>query len=527
MAEKWSPELIALRAIHGSEKLGAAIDLHLQVKKRDSPSLFFTPNIGQERFIKLYERENPPMVGGMLCGNGVGKTCQLANTIVAIVWPELSNPVYMRGMAQNLKQKLPVSPRGRIVCHGDDIKPGGSLYEEMVQWFPKGKYEFKKEGKNHVSTIVCFKKVGDKTLEINIDVKTFDQPSTAHAGANLDFILINEPPPQKIYDENISRLRNAQCPLMMLFMTPLGVAAWLYDQLVEGADDVNVCVVYASIWDNCKDIPGNRGVLAKKTIKLMIEEWTKSDPDEAKARETGQFRHLAGKIYKTFERHVHTCDEFDIPQDWPVYHICDPHDTRDPATIWVAQSPMNEFFIVREYPNNNYVTQKSTRLRADEHVEDFNKIERKTFRKGQVRYRIMDPNKGKTRSTQTGKTIQTFYKDAGMNFKCDGVNDDLEVGHKEVRNLLHYDNQIELDELNHPRLYIFNNCKNTIAALEKYAYKLDTSGTSLTDKIDGKYKDFADAVRYFAVSTRPFISARGGSSDADRLKRGREKAMGN
>lgn len=496
-----SVEARLIRQFGDLDRAKLALKYELLLRKKNTPSQFFIPNRGQMKAFAVLERKKKPMVTGFLAGNGVGKTCTLVQILTMVGWgAEILNPKHLG--AQDFVKKFCFPNKilkVRIVCHADDMKEGGSLYDEIVKSFPRGRYKMSKEGKSHVVIIKCDTGVG-------FSVRTFDQATEAHAGSNLDLILCNEPMPERLHGENIGRLRDSTLGMLMYFMTPLGVSAWLYDQVVEADDGENTVVVYASIWDNCKEIEGTNGVLAKEKIDAMIREWMIKDPEEADARITGKFRHLSGRIYKVYNDDAHKIKRFDIPKDWRIYRILDPHDKRPPAVQWWAVDPLNRAYCIDEYPCvspegfGEYHKINDTKHTYDFFAAEIKKID---ARYGKIDYEFMDPNKGKVATRHVNKTICDEYNSRGFNFKTK-VNDELDYGHKMVQGLLYFDNNRPVDDFNMPRMFFFDDLRNSVNAVRKYGWKSKGHGSSTTSKVDQTYKDFADTLRYFGVSMKPW-----------------------
>ena len=499
--------------------------LHLGLLGRDMPTKLYVPNIGQWRLFKILEREHKPFSLNFLAGNGVGKTNSMINLLAGLLWGrEVLNSAWLGSLKfwDEIEEKFAGRIRIRVVCKADDLRPGGSVYEEVLQWFPKGRYETKNGGKNHWAQLIA-----DNGITVNF--KTFDQDVVSHAGSNEDIILVNEPMPGNIYGETVGRLRNSAMPMLITFCTPLAVSAWFYDQVVEGEDDYDTVLVMASIWDNCKDRPGTNGILAETTINQLIEQWRREDPEQAEARITGQFQHLSGRVYKAFTNHVHIIDPFIIDKSFEGYLICDPHDRRAPAMqLWVVNS-MGECFCAAEYPTVKYTDMGDSIHALEHHAAQARKMVERTLPLGmaQVVAQIIDPNKGPTKTMHMKKSIMDEFNTHGFSFNAK-ANDDLDYGHKKVAELLFFDNTRALDERNAPKMFIFRGLVNSIAGLQKYAYlsAAKQTGSSMTSKLDPTYKDFADCARYFAVSLKRFVGRVKGGNTMSRIKNARNKAYG-
>lgn len=489
----------------------------LDAYRTEKPGLFFIPNIGQEKAFLPYKEPPYPYIMVFGGGNGVGKSAALAILACGCVFGKDEVSDFFDGYQFFDDLEAKEAARGkhrplmfRIVCHADSMKEGGSVLQAIKDWFPKGRYKLQKHGKTYYSQIEC-----DNGRII--DIKTHDQEKGAHSGTTLDGILFDEPPPEQIYGESVGRTRNGGW--MAFFLTPLEMAAWMMDQILDQADGKRVYVTNASLWDNCKDIPGTRGHLPRESIENMIREWTRIGPHEIEARVNGLFTHLAGAIYKTFNPQVHGIRSFPIPEEWPVYCILDPHDSKPPAFTWIAQSPTNAF-VIREWPTEDFTKLGNLHHTIEQIAQIVREIEA-PFRH-QVIWRFMDPNKGRTNYANTQRTVQEEYGEQKLYFELS--EDDLQVGHQRVTRMLHYDIARPVETPNTPYLYVFNDCFNTMNALHKYGIKRGAiPGTSLTAQIDKKFKDFADNPRYFAMRLQSYRPVQAFTEFYDTIMRSRVK----
>ena len=512
-------------------KLQYLADIRLNELGISNPARLFIPNVGQERALEVYEEDNGtplgvPFVSVFGGGNGVGKTSAMIILLIGICFgvKELNDEYFGNHHVFNKMEKIrsgefdgrPRPVKVRIVCHSESMKEDGPVYGEIKQWFPADRYEMTKGGKSYYSIIKCYDEEGNLTAEIG--VKSHDQEKGAHAGTNLDVILCDEPMPETLWGETVGRVRRDG--FIALFLTPLEMAAWMSKQILDDIDGKLKTLRTGSIWDNCKDIVGNRGILSRDMIENQIREWTRLNPDELEARVSGAFTHLSGAIYKAFDPAVHMIDSFEIPADWPIYQIIDPHPARPPATTWYAQGPVHTYAIA-EYPTADYTQMSSTRLTIRHFCGEFDRIERAIGRKADYRYG--DPNALVCSMNNTGKTVKQEYKQFGYTFAL--ANDDLDHGHERVRDHIYFDNKRELDASNCPKFYIFSNCYNLGMSMRGYGFKKGPlSGGSLSSKIDQKYKDFADNVRYFFSKLKEFRPITGVNSFVNRIKGSRDKA---
>ena len=478
------------------------------------PSMFFVPNIGQEKAFQFYENyEDSPYVMMFGGGNGVGKSAAMAIMLVGLGFgskylnPFMDKYKVFDGYHAILKNR---TRQGhiRVICHSDSMKEGGPLYQVIREWFPIGPdpdkplYKLSKAGKQYYSRIDIFLP-GAPIIE----VKTHDQEMGAHAGSTIDWVLHDEPPPEDLWEETIGRTRDGG--RIMFYLTPLKVSGWMMDKILDPAeDDDDYKITNASLWENCVDIPGTRGHLKRENIDRQIRAWERSNPDEVEARVNGKFTHLEGSVFKIYTPEVHEIhkeDEIPIPPDWPIWCICDPHDAKVAFFTWILQGPNNQAYVIRESPIDDYVQMGTTSLTIEKQVDAAREVEKKF--EHQVVRRIMDPNRGAYKYANTNKTVQTEFRDAGMRFDlC--KNDDLDFGHKKLQKLLFYNKVKEIDELNVPWLRIWvDRCPNTAKSVRRYGFKPKyVEGASLTSIISPKYKDPVDCLRYYAVEVTPFQS---------------------
>lgn len=490
-------------------KLRIAAQLELEKMKKDYPARFFIPNIGQEKSVEPYRIHNGtelgvPFINVFGGGNGVGKTSQLVIFAVGLAWgfDEINEffkdyYVFQRMADRRKDQRRPTAIR--IVCNSDSMKENGALHSEIVKWFPKGRYSMVKAGKTFYSQIKCFAEDGE-TVICDIDIKSHEQSMIAMSGSNLDVILFDEPPPEQHYAESVGRLRGGG--FMAFFLTPLEMSAFLYSQVIEDLDGITKVMTQASLWDNCADIPGTRGHLKKSMIDQLISEWRRVNPLEVEARVNGTFQHLAGAIYKIFSPHAHTMPQFKLPDEFLLHFVIDPHDSRPPACQWIAQSPTISY-VVAEWPSEEYTQMTTTTLTISDFCDAIREVERQLGRVADVR--LCDPNKLNYPYPNTRMTVAQEYERFGI--ELEASDDNMEIGHMRVNELLHYNPEQELSAYNMPRLRVFDHCQNTINSLKGYAFKKNANmgSANMNSKLDQKYKDFADCTRYWAIKLGPYV----------------------
>jgi hypothetical protein len=532
-----------------------AIEIELANRAKKFPSIGFVPNYGQVKAMKCLEAPvessgDYPMTMVMTGGNGAGKTTIPAAVVLAGVClgPEFVNPDFCSHYQffhdMKAKRQSGKGIKVRIVCDGEDMSEGGSFYEGIREWVPCATFHGKKG--THYSQV----KIGDVT----IDVKTFQQDIRAHAGPNLDLILMNEPCPQDVWNENIGRLRRGG--YMMAFLTPLRGSGYLFDVINdEDADPANLFHYEMSIWDNCEDLNGlksrlaaewltpqlalcegeeakgaarerfekrierlgipsyadeveTNGVLKAQKIIALIDSWYANNPDEVPARRDGKFIHVTGTIFKQFDAAVHVIEPVKLGDDWVFMQTCDPHLAKQPFAMWTAQTPWNDIYVIAEYPNQRWDSIKGTSLDIKDVCFEMGMIEqgidpKYPYMNGcDVMARYGDPNFFLGSLPNSRETLRKHYADCGFDYETAGVIDDVLYGHKVIHGFLNYNRDVPLSALNKPRLYVFEGCVNTRLAFQRYAY-LESKGV-VSDKPDPKWKCIIDNVRYRLSICKPY-----------------------
>jgi phage terminase large subunit-like protein len=486
--------------------------LEIALREQKWPTKNAIPNIAQERSLACFMAPHPtyegryPFIIIFRGGNGTGKTADMAFLIAGcVLGPYFMNKEFFNHQYFQECDKLRKKRKFklRIVCDKTDMQENGSVHTLIKYWIPCAEFKGKTSGGYY--TEIKIPAPSPDYQDTIIDVKTFDMDVESHSGSEYDLIVFNEPPPQDLYTENISRLRKGG--RAAFFLTPLNQAAYL--KKIENGDypDGEMYITKGSIWENCADIPGTRGVLSRINIERMKRQWYEKDPLEVPAREFGEYISLAGAVFPIFSDHVHVVDPMVIQPNWNIYKILDPHDKKPPFCVYIAVTPLNQCYVFAEYPVENWEVIKTTYLTIKNFVMEFERIQggqHEQFNYVRERLRIFeclgDPNKFSDRQPGTGKTMKEEYEWAGNESIFTKINDDIKFGHEAIKNLILYDPERKVDSMNHPQLRIFRSCKNVIRAFKNYEWA-EKQGVSegLSDKIDHKWACPMSCIRYFAV----------------------------
>lgn len=398
--------------------------------------------------------------------------------------------------------------KGRIFA--SDFSKGVSVItEKLHEWFPKDCIIH--IDKNNLKAEVGWH-IRHKTGGISFfDMLTYEQDPYLAEGWNGDFALFDEPPPRAMYIATIRGLidNNGLC---MFTLTPLK-EPWLFDQIYNSKSK-RVFSVIADMRHNSRrmnPLSYQMVGLEDQAIERFECELTE---EERETRMHGKFRYLAGRIWKEWEREVHTFDrriwvagknnvvvDGQPPSHWPRMMLIDPHDRNPHAILWVACDETDNYKAYREAWLAN--------MTIPEIVAYLKKVELDARETVQVR--IMDPNFGPKRYGNTGLTVRDEFETAarkiGYNLRFNFGDDRKEIGRKAFAQMLKYDSTRPLSLLNHPRFTVCDDLKEFIYQIEHYIWDEYRSGIERDPK--EKPKDvnthFPDLCQYFANSKLGWI----------------------
>lgn len=163
-----------------------------------------------------------------------------------------------------------------------------------------------------------------------IEFMSYDQDTDSFAGTSRHFVAFDEEPPQAIFIECKMRLMDTGGSFW-ISMTPVEGMTWVYYELYEpwknGTDpDLQVLEI------NTNENPNVDSVQTKRVMKGLSE-------DDKKARQSGEFIQVGGRVFPTFNKAMHKLDEFTLSRDMVIYMSYD-HGWRHPAAIlWHAILP--------------------------------------------------------------------------------------------------------------------------------------------------------------------------------------------
>jgi hypothetical protein len=219
---------------------------------------------------------------------------------------------------------------------------------------------------------------------------------------------------------------------------------------------------------------------------------------------------IAGR-FPLFNEKVHVIRHSDVPKGTR-FHWVDPASGKNWAMIWTVFDAAGRCIVYREWPDQtSYI--EGVGYAGEWALPDGKKLDGKPgpaqadFGFGLERYRDeilrveggeeiyerwMDSRYGhsKTLGKEAPTTLIDEMADLGMLFTAT-PGDSIDEGVSMINDALSYNPEKPVDARNQPRLYISENCKNTIYALQTYTG---------ADGKKGSVKDWVDLLRYVCLS---------------------------
>lgn len=507
------------------------------------PTLGHIPNTAQRRIVAPWEKAPYPFMVVSSCGNGTGKTNMVPVDLVGcLCGPEFLNDCWNFG-----PDMLPVGmthyryyhdckalrEKGdfqyRLLCGPEDMKEGGSLYVEVKKYIPTASFKGKTSTGSYKQIEIPLP--SNPTVKNYVDIKTFDQEVTTHAGANLHRIGINEPPPYPVFAETISRIRSqkgqVQCSILMN-ATILDEATWIFDLQDDEFFKGKIVFVQGSIWENCvgeeiteeiaeelfeklnvqleKDESGHYityGHLTRSSIENQIHFFEKTDPNQIEARIWGANTQTFGAEFKTFNVNVHKVPARVIPRNVPIFQVVDPHPVKpDLAGYFYVDHLLRQHWF-EEWPHLPWEKLSSRNKTIAQTCAEWEALEARLGISDQIVTRIGDPNRFMTADSRDNLALWALYLPYGFSFNC-FVNDNIEVGHQAIHSALYYDKKVfktdPSDILAQPGMDFTENCENLINSCKFYGRKARKDAQSaVNETIEKKWKDGMDIIRYGRV----------------------------
>ena len=362
-------------------------------------TFFWEPYPWQRRVLEAIRSKSTVAV---ISSNKIGKSCCVINILISWLlgyepWSpvEKDDPEAVLEYGQYYRvSSLGIRPPVNLIFTGEDWKLhiGRVLVPELKKWAPRGWYETKK---NEQGTEYYWNWNNKSTLTI----MSYSQDDDLFESFRAQGVVMDEPPPKTKYAA-MSRGLLLDCGKTLMSLTPLK-EAWILDEIVlSGRRDIGI-VDGLNITDNPdlyqgdlnllgemglsedqkkmffdlllyenkkKAIPvTDRGRGAEKYLEALIEKVNKEqlledkisklkilkfikdiDPSDVPPRIFGLFKHLVGRVLKSFDMNIHRIKTFEIPTDWPVVPMIDFHLSTPQMVSYFAVNKQDLHFCIGE-----------------------------------------------------------------------------------------------------------------------------------------------------------------------------------
>lgn len=193
----------------------------------------------------------------------------------------------------------------------------------------------------HVDGGVCY-----------VHFKTYDQGRKKWQGAGVDYVWLDEEPPEDIFREAFARVVSTRGTFVFTFTAVEGLG-WWYDRIyVPGKLKKNRWHIIEGAlaeYDESKPLCIGKVLVphfSYDDVYRFAEVYT--DEDERVSRVFGIPRARTGAVYKAFRPEIHVVPGFKVPDHWEIWGTLDPG-FHGFAGLVFALSPEGRFFVVGEY----------------------------------------------------------------------------------------------------------------------------------------------------------------------------------
>ena len=393
---------------------------------------------------------------------------------------------------------------GRIFVK-DFQKGAAVVIKKLREWLPRDAIVNIKKGNLGIETKWWIRHV---TGGISyFDLMTYEQDSFSAEGWDGDYVWFDEPPPREMYIAAVRGLVDSE-GLCWFSLTPLK-EPWLFDE-IYCSKNPNVFSVICDMRHNLERVNPLSGQVIGLREQAIRKFEMKLTEEERETRAHGKFRYLAGRIWKEWDRDVHTFDrikqwpkdprkgilyEGEPPSHWPRALFIDPHDRLPHALLWVAYDEAGDYWAYRERWVDGII---------DDIALQIKNIEVQFRERIQVRY--LDPNFGPKRYGNSGATVREEFEQAARRISYPMrfifADDHKEVGRKAFSALLKFDHTKPISFINHPKFRAANDLKEFIYQIEHYIWDdfKSLQGRDPKEKPKDINTHFPDLCHYLALS---------------------------
>jgi len=466
---------------------------------------YFEPTGAMEPVISLIGNTKAiTTIVNLQCNNKSGKSAIGAATCGNIIWEH--DPIYfnfdMYRAWPFLVEGKPIK-RIRIVGTSKNVSDAGPIREEILKWWPAGRYKCYKDSQRYYSKY----ETDNGWL---IDVMTFDQAPKDFEGSLIAFHWIDEPAKPDLMGAFMSR--HMKGGILLFTQTPEGAGPML--DIMSDLKDKGfpVLKVTSNIYENSITSGKLNSTGTKRGLMTdpEIDSYVKSIPaDQQESRIWGRGSEKEGKIYKKFNPDVHVRD-FDIFDDRFLKANCycalDIHDKYYPFLTWWAIFPPNNIgkcyhVCYNEWPTfetfNDYYDNVRSSLEFNKTIKELSaiiKIQDRTALGYNIVRRGIDPGAAKKSEVQLQFAAEKLIFDVPKREK-------IETQRNQILTLMDYDATLTINIYTEPSWYITPNCKNMIRATSRHYWE-DKDGRNRSHnrsvEVEAeRYKDPIDTARIF------------------------------
>jgi len=317
-----------------------------------------------------------------------------------------------------------------------------------------------------------------------IEFKSYDQDQMKFESSDFDWIHLDEPCKERVYNAVMRGLTDRNGRLWMT-MTPLS-EAWLFTKLwMPGITHTNPLIecFKMSIYDN--------PYLSKEGVEQFAA--TVSD-DYKQARLYGEFQQLQGRVFKNFNYKTHVLHGFVPPPQYVCYMGVDPHvyGRKNQAALWCCITPDDDIVFFDEIWKD--YTIETLRDKIIEH--DFVIEDNRPTPRYNIAARVIDTSIN-IREAMNHTNFKNVIEATGkygkrLSFKMAQKKNLLNSGLEYINVLL--DNTLASPHRT-PRIFVDDKCTRLIEELDLHGWK----NSQTEDKVEKElntYNDMISIVRY-------------------------------
>lgn len=302
-------------------ELADMIDVADQITLKNQKAEEYVPNIVQDAVHK-----SKAFIRALFSGNGVGKTTAC---IQEAIWAATGTHPH---------RETARIPNTTIIVL-DDSSKADTVYMAQLRkkkWYDPAKLKLEKHGRSYTQEIIF-------PNGSNWIFMTHEMAEDKWESIECADIIFDEPPPRFIFIALMRGMREKDMkPWIMFAGTPRGrYAPWMYKEIFKpwkfGLDEDIECF-FGSTDDNLQNLDPD-------TITRWEKRYSKQ---EMATRRYGSFEFLSGRIFDTFSRDLHTCEDFPFPKKWLCILAIDPHLRKNHTAVILGISPERKVYVIRE-----------------------------------------------------------------------------------------------------------------------------------------------------------------------------------